>query len=90
MERLGSCLGTSLLSTVYCLLSSSLVEKFHLVEMSQTLQELIYFVSEALEKLTWSFEFHKNYLFGKKLKEVVGITTNQAPVCDVVVLWCNG
>ena len=66
------------------------MKKFHLVEMSQILQELIYFVSEALEKLTWSFEFHKNYLFGKKLKEVVGITTNQAAACDVVVLWCNG
>lgn len=35
--------------------------------MSQILQELIYFVSEALEKLTWSFEFHKNHLFGKNL-----------------------
>lgn len=35
--------------------------------MSQMLQELIYFVSEASEKLTWSFEFHKNYLFGKSL-----------------------
>ena len=46
---------------------SSLVKKFHLVEMSQILQELIYFVSEALEKLTWSFEFHKNHLFGKNL-----------------------
>ena len=75
----------------HCLSSSSLVKKFHLVEMSQILQELIYFVSEALEKLTWSFEFHKNYLFGKnlmQLEEVVG--TNQAVICDVVVLWCNG
>ena len=53
-----------LLPPVYLLL---LVKKFHLVELSQILQELSYFVSEALEKLTWSFEFHKNHLFGKNL-----------------------
>jgi len=29
------------------------------------LQDPLNFVSEALEMLTWSFEFHKNHLFGK-------------------------
>jgi len=38
---------------------------FSLAELPQMLQDPLDFVSEALEMLTWSFEFHKNNLFGK-------------------------
>ena len=41
------------------------VKGFSLAELPQMLQDPLDFVSEALEMLTWSFEFHKNHLFGK-------------------------
>lgn len=76
----------TLLSPVNYLLSSSpLVRKFHLVAMSQILQELIYFVSEASEKLTWSFGFHKNYLFGKGL-----MVFEKYHYQSTSSLWCGG
>ena len=51
--------------TLYNCLFSLPVKRFSLAELSQMLQDPLDFVSEALEMLTWSFEFHKSHLFGK-------------------------